>query len=457
MSRVSMSGCATAALLLASALTASSALRAAGTLGDLEARVAELEVALAAARAELRQARNDAAPANDELETLKQRVAAANDMGPKKISIDDGLGGRLDIGGAVRSNFTWGDYGDKSGGPSRADGDDGNMALDTFRINLNYNNGNVVGKAEYRFYNGYHMLHTGWLGYDFDDGGRVQVGVNRVPFGPGAYGVSQSWFFDQHYYVGLADDMDLGIKYSRPFGNWTFDVAYYFSDEGTWAGDTKNSARYSYDVVDESGDGYEERNQFNLRGIYRFDKAPVKTDVGFSLQYGELHSNGPQDDGDHYAASLHMINRWNNFTLATQLTRYEFDIDSYLPASATTATDELIQFGAFDFPNLVAAEGWIPAVSLSYHHATPGIDWLDYVIPYVEYSAIRKDASGFNDSNLTTLGAAWGRGGWYIYTEVAYSTGNEFVGGETAFGDRLGTNADDDGQYRYNINLGYYF
>jgi hypothetical protein len=59
--------------------------------------------------------------------------------------------------------------------------------------------------------------------------------------------------------------------------------------------------------------------------------------------------------------------------------------------------------------------------------------------------------------SIATLGAAWGSGGWYIYTEVAYSTGNEFVGGETTFGDRLGANADDDSQTRYNINLGYYF
>jgi len=30
---------------------------------------------------------------------------------------------------------------------------------------------------------------------------------------------SQSWFFDQHYYVGLADDMDLGLKYVTERGN----------------------------------------------------------------------------------------------------------------------------------------------------------------------------------------------------------------------------------------------
>lgn len=55
------------------------------------------------------------------------------------------------------------------------------------------------------------------------------------------------------------------------------------------------------------------------------------------------------------------------------------------------------------------------------------------------------------------LGAAWANGGWYIYTDLAYSNGNEFVGGETPFGDRLGANIDDSWQYRFNTNFGYYF
>lgn len=420
---------------------------------ELKAKIAELEKALADARADLEQAEQTQA----ELAELKDQVADTNDSGSNKIEINDGLGGTLKIGGAIRANYVWGDYKPKTGGPSRADGDGGNMELDTFRINLDYENDDFIGKAEYRFYDGYHMLHTGWFGYNYEEGGQVQVGVNRVPFGPGPYGISQSWFFDQHYYVGLADDMDLGIKYSRPLGNWDFDVAYYYSDEGNWAGKSKDSARYSYDVVNESGSGYEERNQFNVRGIYGIDSVDIKTDVGFSLQYGELDSKGQQDDGHHYAGSLHMVNKWNNFTLASQITKYKFDIDTYSPDTTGTPADNLIQFGAFDFPNVVATEGWIPAISLSYYHATPSIPWLDYVIPYIEYSSILKEDSDFNDSDLATLGAAWGSGGWYIYTEVAYSSGNEFVGGENPFGNRLGANPDDDRQYRANINLGYYF
>ncbi len=408
----------------------------AATEAELQDRIQQLQAELKAATEELKTTQAD-------------NVQLTKADAPIKI-------GNLKIGGAMRANYTVGDYSASSGGSaSRAWEDDGNVNLDTLRINLDYNKGPYAAKVEYRWYNGYNFLHTAWLGYTFEDDSQVQVGVNRVPFGPGAYGVSQSWLFDQHYYVGLSDDMDLGVKYSTRNGNWAWDVAYYFADEGQYKGASRDSARYSYDIVNESGNGYEERNQFNVRGIYSMADSGdgVSTDLGFSLQMSELESKGAQSDGDHYAASVHMINKWGNLKLASQLTRYEYDVDANQPLG----TDALVQFGAYDFPSTAAAEAWVPAVSLSYTHVTKNIDWLDYMVPYLEYSSIIKDESGFNDSDLIVLGVALARNGWYIYNDLAFSNGNEFVGGDSAFGDRLGANADDQWITRFNINFGYYF
>ena len=366
----------------------------------------------------------------------------------------------LTIGGAVRVNYYFGDYTDSSPATSADAEGNGAMALDTFRINMDYERGPWIGKFEYRFFTGYfgndsyHFLHTGWLGYNFEDGSQVQVGVNRVPFGPGPYGVSQSWFFDQHYYVGLADDMDLGVKYSTSIGDLSIDLAYYYSDEGTWSGSSVDSSRYSYDVVNESGHGYEERNQFNVRAIYAAELGEVSVDLGASAQYGMLESRGVQDDGDVYALSLHPVFKWNNWTFAPQITYYKYDIQGYLPGDAN---GDLIQFGAYDFPTTVATEARIAAASLSYYYEVDQVDWLDYIIPYIEYSSIIKEAAGFNDSNLLILGAAWARGPWYIYTEAAFSSGNDFIGNEGGFNSRFGSNPTNDWQTRYNINFGYYF
>ncbi|KKN29252.1 hypothetical protein LCGC14_0845950 [marine sediment metagenome] len=148
-----------------------------------------------------------------------------------------------------------------------------------------------------------------------------------------------------------------------------------------------------------------------------------------------------------------MVNKWQNFTLATQLTYYRFDVDKNQPLG----TDNLVQMGAYDFPNTVAAEAWLPAISLSYTYETNQLPWLDYVMPYMEYSVLMKQESDFNDSALATLGAAWASGNWYIYTDLSASNGNEFIGGDDAFGDRLGANLDNEWQTRFNINFGYYF
>ncbi len=415
------------------------------TVEQLQSRLKALQAELQSTQAALAKAEQEKQLSNAKLEELSR---AEPTLEPdNKIRF-----GHLKVGGAIRANYAVGDY-PETGGASRSFDDGGNFALDTFRINLDYENGPYLGKLEYRWYNGYNFLHTGWLGYQFDENRQIQVGVNRVPFGPGPYGISQSWFFDQHYYLGLSDDMDLGVKYHQSTDNWDWDVAYYVSDEGSYTGSSHQSARYSYDVVNESGDGYEERNQFNLRGIRHFQHGEVGTDLGFSLQYSQLKSRGSQDDGHHYALSGHMLNKWQAFTLATQLTYYRFDVDRNQPLG----TSKLVQMGAYDFPSTAAAEAWLPAISLSYRYDTDQLPWLDYVMPYVEYSVLLKQEHDFNDSALATVGAAWASGNWYIYTDLSASNGNEFIGGDDPFGDRLGANQNDDWQTRFNINFGYYF
>jgi hypothetical protein len=442
---------------------------AAQTKAQLAERVAQLEQALADARTELSVVTEREARATDRAVVAEERLAQTEAPAPSaspKIQF-----GGLTIGGAVRVNYYGGDYTSSGLADDQNRGDAGTFSLDTFRINADYVNGPWIGKFEYRFYpgysgnnsDGYSFLHTGWLGYDFANGDQVQVGVNRVPFGPGPYGVSQSWFFDQHYYVGLSDDMDLGVKYTAERGDWVFDFAYYYSDEGSYFGEnfSTDSVRYSYDVVDETGDGYQERNQVNLRAIYAADfGGGVTADLGGSAQFGLLESQGPQDDGEHYALSVHPVFKWSNWTFASQLTYYKYNIDGYIDNTddgLDNPTDALIQFGAYDFPTLAATEAWIAGLSLSYYYEVDALDWLDYVIPYVEYSSIMKTESSFNDSELFILGAAWARGGWYIYTEVATSNGNDFVGNESGYDSRFGSNPQDDWETRFNLNFGYYF
>lgn len=392
--------------------------------------------------------------------------------------------GDLRIGGAIRANYTVGDYAPTDTSATR--GDTGAVSLDTLRLNLDFERDQWIGKAEYRYYPGYagnnndsyHFPHTAWAGYRLDNEDVVRAGLVRAPFGPGPYGVSQSWLFDQHYYIGLSDNMNLGLVYTvNQVEDWTFDVAYFYSAAPNGGGNRfgSRSVRYSYDVVDETGDGYSERNHINARAVYSMMIGDIASDVGVSAQYGILDSNGPQGNGDMYAGSVHAVNSWNGWTLAAQLTYYKYDIDANVDRGGNLLSDKVVQMGAYDFPTLVAAEAWVPAVSLSYSYAPDRIAWLDSVTPYVEYSSIVKSESGFNNSDMVVIGAAFARGGWYIYADLAFSNGNDFVGNEAGFGDtssfmnpdarggsffssnRFGANPTDEWETRFNINFGYYF
>jgi hypothetical protein len=437
------------------------------SMDQLEAKVERLEAELEQAQQDLAQARAAAKQAGSLADSYREDLASER----AKIRL-----GPVTVGGAVRVNYIYGSYEGYDDGPNRG-GHGGNVELDTFRLNLALEYGKLIGALEYRWYTAdtgtnYNFAHTAWLGYRFDTESQVQLGLNRVPFGPGPYGLSQSWFFDQHYYVGLADDPDLGIKYKTRLGDWALDVAYYPRNEPSFSGRSLDSTRYGYDAVlwngavddtgktyfDQPANGYQERDQFNFRAIYHYTGENLTSELGMSFQYGDLKGKRV-DNGDHWAVSAHAVTHWQGLTLGTQLTRYRFDIDSKNP----WGSQELIPMGAYDFAWPVATDAWIPALSLSYRIPTDSLAWLDYIKPYFEWSGIVKEQSKLNNSQLITLGSGWARGNWYIYSDLVYSNGNLFVGNKGDDYSRIdgvgdfGVAGNDTWNYRFNLNFGYYF
>ena len=407
------------------------------------------------------------APSFAMADTTEDTEEAVEAPAPKKSPIK--------VGGAMRVNYAYGAYGDEENPHPRGE-KIGDVDLEIFRLNADLDYNNITGRLEYRWYDGYSMIHTAWLGYKLGDSGTVKAGVVRVPFGPTAYGISTSWFFDQHFYVGLADDMDLGITWSDTFDKLTLDVGYYLMPEpqliqyGSLA-----SSRYSYDVVkwEEKADakgnvewgagenGYDERHQLNLRAIYALENI---ADVGVSLQYGLLAGTNvsSDDSGNHYALSAHMKNSFADFTLYSQFSYYAHNIADKTP----WGTGDLIPMGAYDFAWPIASKGLIPALSLRYGGIdTASISWVDSVTPYAEWSTILKTVDDYNASTLVTLGASWTiLGALYVYSDIALSNGNFFVGNTgDAYGNILtgvnhvGANGNNRWHWRLNFNFGYYF
>ena len=467
-----MTGRKTRTLLAAAAMLVSLTALAEDDPDALRDRIANLEAELAAARAELARIEEPDSPATKgEVDTAAEMSAGIT--APKQVlespesvttppEEDVFRIGDLYLGGAIRSNYVLGDYTEDGGSGPQRGGNGGNMELDTFRINLDYNpdGTGLIGKGEYRFYHGYHFAHTGWMGWREEDGSEWQLGLNRVPFGAGPYGTSHNWFFDQGYYVGLTDDMDVGLRYSTERGPWTLDAAYYVGAEPNFLGDSSDSARYSYDIVDNGSPHahYRERHQFNARAIRRFELGSDQTlDTGLSLQAGRLEAD-PRFAEDSCAAAGAVHGKWNRgpWEVIAQLSAYDFHA-RYRPGSGLS--NDLIGMGAYDFEFPVASRGLLPAVSVA-HTIEPDIAWIDTITFYNDFSIILKDGrdefgTPLNDSAMNVLGAAFARSGWYIYVDWALSDGNYFVGDE-AF-TNFGANREQEWQSRFNINFGYYF
>ena len=153
----------------------------------------------------------------------------------------------IDFGGALRYNYYV-----KSWDGQEANRDKGgDFDLDTIRFEADGSYSDLDISAEYRFYAGYHMLHHGYIGWNHTETSKFLLGVSQVPFGIQPY-ASHNWFFDVGYYVGLEDDYDAGLQWLTYGDNWDLKLGFFKNDEGNYTGNSMDSARYSYDVVNAS-------------------------------------------------------------------------------------------------------------------------------------------------------------------------------------------------------------
>jgi len=162
------------------------------------------------------------------------------------------------VGGAIRFNYVYKSW--------QRDYSSGFFGLDTARLNLDYDDGRLIGSAEYRYNNfpggqgGYwqHFLHHGWVGMRFADKSTLHVGLDRNPFGllPLA---SNNFYESIGFYAGFEDKYDLGVTYASRPGPFEWQLGFYPRDGGSYGGgdNTAGAAnRYSYNIVpddDEQG------------------------------------------------------------------------------------------------------------------------------------------------------------------------------------------------------------
>ncbi|MDX1455194.1 MAG: porin [Gammaproteobacteria bacterium] len=346
-----------------------------------------------------------------------------------------------ELGGSFWTNFAWRDYSETS--KSRG----GDFRIDPFRLDVNGREGNVIWSAQHRWYQYMDVIHHAWVGYQFDEETDMAIGISQVPFGIQPY-ASHSYWFGVPYYVGLEDDYDTGVRYRTKKGNWDIQLGFYSNPEYANPGVL---ARYSFDIVSDGTFNNEEINQGNVRLAYDISSGDdSNTELGLSVRRGQLYNSDTELTGDHWAAAVHFDGDYGPWGVELEAIRYE-----YAPEYPAGVDPRKVANGAFTGSYIIAAEADLYVANLSRDF---DVDWgpISGLRCYSDYSVLKKDPEGWEDTELHTLGCGISAGSVYTFVDFIRGKNHHFLGTPAAIAFAEGEQ-DPRWKTRFNINIEVYF
>ncbi|MEB6478874.1 hypothetical protein [Acinetobacter vivianii] len=350
--------------------------------------------------------------------------------------------GALTLSGTLRANYQNKDYGEAAS--------DQKIKFDAAILRLGYESPDWFGRLEYRCYQydtlcDFSTLVYGYVGYRFNSTDNITLGLQPIPFGP-------SRFWDSSFYaginntMGLQDALDLGVNYHFELPSATkVDLAYFATDGGNYHGNSRDSARYTANVVHSDDPLKTDLNEKNM-WMARVDQElkflstdDLKVSVGGSYWYSEIENKKTSEDGNRNSWAL--FNRINYKNLNVVLTGGKQSISNQDQINPHAST-----FGSFDGEYDIANKGYFYTVDTSYSFKNVR-DSLN-VTPYLVFSGFDKKEKGFDDSQRNIVGVAWDYKNVSLYTEYVMSKNDPFVGGT---GSSLAEG--DDGKWNKLLNL----
>ncbi|MBB5014229.1 hypothetical protein [Rehaibacterium terrae] len=336
----------------------------------------------------------------------------------------------LELGGAVRFNYVWRDYGGSAG--------NNELDLELLRVDAGGHAGPLFFSLQYRWYDGFDAVHHAWAGWRVDEDRDLRAGVVKVPFGLLPY-ASHSFWFGSGYYLGIEDDYDLGVVWRDARGERRWHAGLFFGDEyGTGA----RFGRYSFDVATTAALPYRERERINLRYARDIDRGGEWTmELGASAFAGRVEHRPSGRRHDHRGMALHGQFARGPLTLQLQWAHYEY----WVP-------EPRIALSAFMFPFEIAARGDVLTANLAWDFARTG--WFDGITCYNNLSTTQASGTGLRDSWQSVTGCSFAKGPMFAYVDWIAGRNMWFVGGPGVGIDEPGG---DRWRSRLNVNIGFYF
>lgn len=369
----------------------------------------------------------------------------------------------LTVGGAIRFNYVHKSWQD--------DYRSGFFGLDTARLDVNYDDGRLLGSAQYRYNHfpkgqgGYwqHFLHHGWVGMRFADKSEVHVGVDQNLFGLQPL-ASNNFYESIAFYAGFEDKYDLGVTYKSRPGPFEWQVGFYPRDGGSYGGGSNTagaSNRYSYNIVPDDdeqgyGTGQRDRERDTLIARTAWHVGPGdRHEIGLSGLTGKI-DNGAGTDTRRHAVAVHYRGSYGPFKLMLESLRYR-----YRTAHGAAQTyggldpNSFVMLGGFGYPYPVASGGDIHIANVSYD--IPGrLGPFSGFKVYNDYSVLHKRNRAYKDSVQNVTGVSFSSGKWSFYMDLMFGKHHPYLSPDG--GGLASTSSAHDGfTRRINLQAGYYF
>lgn len=350
--------------------------------------------------------------------------------------------GAVTVSGTLRANYQDKDYGESAS--------DQKIKFDAAILSVAYESLDWFGKVQYRCYQydkfcNFSTLVQAYAGYRLNATDNIMVGLQPIPFGPGRYWDS-SFYAGINNTMGLQDALDLGVNYHFEMPTATkVDLAYFATDGGNYHGTSKDSARYTANVVTSSDPLKTNLNEKNMwmarvdQDLKFLSTDDLKVSVGGSYWYSDIENKKKSADGNRNTWAI--FNRINYKNLNIVLTGGRHSIsnkDELNPASST--------LGSFDSEYDIANKGHFYTFDTSY--TFKNVNDLLNVTPYIVFSGFNKKEKEFKDSQRNIVGLAWDYKNISLYTEYVMSKNDPFVGGT---GNSLAVG--DDGKWNKLFNI----
>ncbi|REC96605.1 hypothetical protein [Kushneria indalinina] len=356
----------------------------------------------------------------------QQSLAQENSSAIEQIQQTQ-ISGKLEFGGS---------FNDWSRTSSRDD--NGNRTLNTekdtagdldfgkFILAVEGGIGDLEYAFEYRFYDGYQFLKSGWLGFNPNDDDTIRVGLVQTPFGNMDYGY-QGWYGTLPYLAGFNDNQNAGVKWDHRQGPWDTSLAFFKSDNlGS------GNEHYGANAIGESPQANSEENQLAARAGYTFDHGEdYSTQLNVSAKGGQLYNQQTNRSGDNWSAAIGLDGSYGNWRTMFQATTYEYNPKN--PSEAQSGiSDNAVQIGAFGFNYLIPKRGQMYTASASY---SMDVDWgpvenlfffndFSYIDPSNDFSSIDSlgndivGSGSQKDPMLNDLGVLVTAGPYYAWFDI---------------------------------------